>query len=161
MLWQLSYLDSEIGKILQTRFSAARRATAPGDKKKDKVAAVEGKKTVPRMKLEPDEVCCVCHEEMKETENLTFCKSGCGRNIHVDCIEVWVKHKVSQAQKITCPLCRTDWGPNALEELREETKQFREKRAEEVKVKSKEKAKDERSFKCYCCKRTLIFEARL
>ena len=54
-----------------------------------------------------------------------------------------------------------DWGPKALEELREETKQFREKKAEEVKVKSKEKAKDERSFKCYCCKRTLIFEARL
>lgn len=28
-------------------------------------------------------------------------------------------------------------------------------------MKAKEKAKDERSFKCYCCKRTLIYEARL
>jgi hypothetical protein len=82
---------------LQTRFSAARRATAPAEKNKAKSAEGAGKKTVPRMKLEPEEVCCVCHEEMKDTENLTFCKSGCGRNIHVDCIEVWVKHKVSQA----------------------------------------------------------------
>ncbi len=30
-----------------------------------------------------------------------------------------------------------------------------------MKVKAKEKAKDERSFKCYCCKRTLVFEPRL
>lgn len=74
------------------------------------------------MKLEPEEVCCVCHEEMKESENLTYCKPGCGRNLHTDCIEVWVKHKVSCGQKITCPLCRTDWGNNALEELKEETK---------------------------------------
>jgi E3 ubiquitin-protein ligase ZSWIM2 len=74
------------------------------------------------MKLDPEEVCCVCHEEMKENENLTYCKVGCGRNIHTDCIEVWVKHKVSSGEKISCPLCRTDWGKNALEDLKEETK---------------------------------------
>jgi len=56
------------------------------------------------MKLDPDEVCCVCHEVMSESENLTYCKSGCGRNIHIDCIEVWVKHKISCGQKITCPV---------------------------------------------------------
>ena len=56
------------------------------------------------MKLEPEENCCVCYEAMKEGENLTYCKIGCGRNLHTDCIEVWVKHKVSVAQKITCPV---------------------------------------------------------
>jgi E3 ubiquitin-protein ligase ZSWIM2 len=113
------------------------------------------------MKLDPEEVCCVCHEEMKESENLTFCKVGCGRNIHTDCIEVWVKHKVSSAQKITCPLCRTDWGSNALEDLKEETKQFKEKKIEENRAKVKESLKNDRAFKCYCCKRTLTYEARL
>lgn len=49
------------------------------------------------MKLESDEVCCVCHENMKEDESLSYCKYGCGRNFHLDCIEVWVKHKVSVA----------------------------------------------------------------
>ena len=49
------------------------------------------------MKLDAEETCCVCYEEMKETENLTFCKYGCGRNIHTECIEVWVKHKISVA----------------------------------------------------------------
>lgn len=37
---------------------------------------------------------------------------------------------------ITLQLCRTDWGPNALEELKEETKQFKEKLKE---AKEKEK----------------------
>jgi len=50
---------------------------------------------VGRMKLEENEMCCVCHENMKEDENLTYCKFGCGRNLHVDCIEVWVKHKIT------------------------------------------------------------------
>ncbi len=56
------------------------------------------------MELEPDEDCCVCYENMKKDQNLTYCKIGCGRNIHIDCIEVWVKHKVSVGQKITCPV---------------------------------------------------------
>jgi E3 ubiquitin-protein ligase ZSWIM2 len=56
------------------------------------------------MKLEPEETCCVCHEVMKDNENLTFCKYGCGRNLHTDCIEVWVKHKISVNQKISCPV---------------------------------------------------------
>ena len=121
------------------------------------------------MKLEAEENCCVCYEAMKEGENLTYCKIGCGRNLHTDCIEVWVKHKVSVAQKITCPvsprsclkhlqLCRTDWGPNALDDLKEETKQYREKKIEENKKKAEA---NERQFKCYCCKRTLIYEAKL
>ena len=50
------------------------------------------------MKLEADEMCCICHEVMKEEENLTFCKFGCGRNLHIDCIEVWLKHKQSVGQ---------------------------------------------------------------
>lgn len=53
---------------------------------------------VERMRLDPEEVCCICHELMKEDENLTYCKFGCGRNLHIDCIEVWVKHKISCGQ---------------------------------------------------------------
>ena len=41
---------------------------------------------------------------MKEDHNLTYCKHGCGKNIHTDCIEHWVKHKLSSGTKITCPV---------------------------------------------------------
>eukprot|EP00347_Sterkiella_histriomuscorum_P003657 403363451 len=129
---------------------------------------------VNRMILDKDEPCCVCHENMKNTDNLTFCKYGCGRNIHIDCIEVWVKHKLSNNQQITCPLCRTDWGQNVLEELKEETK----KNKEQAKVIKEQQIQqqnvtnsimnqtlsnlpqNDRTFKCFCCKRNLIYEAK-
>jgi E3 ubiquitin-protein ligase ZSWIM2 len=96
LLWQLSFLDSEISKILQNRYSGGgRRPTPepPKDKKDDKKLH---KTFAARMKLDEGEACCVCFEEMKEgTENLTYCKFGCGRNFHIDCVEVWVKNKLS------------------------------------------------------------------
>lgn len=74
--------------------------------------------TVKQMPLEPEEACCVCYTEMTEDDNLSFCKFGCGRNIHTECMERWVKHKIQNAQKVTCPLCREDWGKNVLDELK-------------------------------------------
>lgn len=133
LLWQLSYIDSEISKIIQSKYTARpnqsrqvfeRQRAAQHQQQRD-ISNLNPNKDKPdlrqkvaRMQLEADEMCCVCHETMKEDENLTFCKFGCGRNIHIECIEVWVKHKLSNGQKITCPLCRTDWGPNALEDLK-------------------------------------------
>ena len=75
-----------------------------------------------QMDLEADESCCVCYEEMADADNLSYCKFGCGRNLHTECMERWVKHKVQNAQEVSCPLCRTDWGKNALEELKAATK---------------------------------------
>jgi hypothetical protein len=46
------------------------------------------------MELESDETCCVCYSEMSDKENLTYCKVGCGRNIHTECMERWSKHKL-------------------------------------------------------------------
>eukprot|EP00347_Sterkiella_histriomuscorum_P013158 403365789 len=168
LLWQLSYLDSEISRILQNRLSAqstnAQRLREIEEQKLVKYKdgkKIDKREKVSRQKLDAEETCCVCYEVMKEEENLTFCKYGCGRNIHTDCIEVWVKHKLSVAQKITCPLCRIDWGPNALDDLKEETKNFKEHQKEKKSKKSKNDDNADRSFKCYCCKRTLIYEAKL
>jgi E3 ubiquitin-protein ligase ZSWIM2 len=78
------------------------------------------------MVLEEDESCCVCYEVMHDNDNLSYCKFGCGRNLHTECMERWVKHKQSNHQEVSCPLCRTDWGSNALEELKNNTKQHKE-----------------------------------
>lgn len=43
-------------------------------------------KEVPKIPLETDEMCCVCYEALNEKQNLTFCKLGCGRQLHVKCI---------------------------------------------------------------------------
>jgi hypothetical protein len=45
------------------------------------------------MALEPDEPCPICYEVMAETDNLTFCRYGCGKNMHVECLDRWVRFK--------------------------------------------------------------------
>ena len=57
----------------------------------------EQKKEVAQKDLDPGETCCVCYEEMNEDENLVFCKFSCGRNMHTECMERWVKHKQQNA----------------------------------------------------------------
>ena len=87
--------------------------------KKEREAAKKGEvvkaAAVARIELEPDETCCVCYDTMNKEENLTFCRQGCGKNIHTECMERWVRHKVQNRQEITCPLCRISWGDNVLE----------------------------------------------
>ena len=70
------------------------------------------------MPLQPEEQCCICYDNMSEEQNITYCKLGCGRNIHTDCMERWVRHKIQNNQNISCPLCRTFLGQNISQELR-------------------------------------------
>lgn len=75
---------------------------------------------------EEEDSCCICFEQMQPDQNLTFCKKGCGQNIHMNCAEHLVKHKLSTGSMPKCPLCWTSWGEDALNELRAETKVFNE-----------------------------------
>ena len=43
--------------------------------------------------IDPEESCCVCYEIMNENDNLVYCKFSCGRNLHTECMERWVKLK--------------------------------------------------------------------
>ena len=173
LVWQLSFIDSEISKIIQNRHNYMNRmrrnesdssfrppryvdnsyaAMYEGAFNSDLVGGGGGaghqqqrsagpkKKTVERMDLEPETPCCICHEDMKDDENLTYCKFSCGQNLHVECAEHWVKHKMSINQKVTCPLCRTDWGQDALAELKKETRVFKEKVKEKKEEEKKERA---------------------
>eukprot|EP00347_Sterkiella_histriomuscorum_P013897 403362939 len=193
LIWQLSFTDAEIQKLYkivmlkEARHGIDRTMERQQNNnhnnfesdsfelppKKPKAPQVK-RDLVNRMILDKDEPCCVCHENMKNTDNLTYCKYGCGRNIHIDCIEVWVKHKLSNNQQITCPLCRTDWGQNVLEELKDETKKNKEQ-AKVIKEQQKQQQnvtnsimnqtfsnlpQNDRTFKCFCCKRNLIYEAK-
>jgi hypothetical protein len=65
------------------------------------------KKRLEKDRKEVDGECSTCHEDLDpEVDDITFCRSGCGQNIHEKCIEAWKK---SQAGPPRCPMCRKFW----------------------------------------------------
>lgn len=88
--------------------------------------AKENRPIVPPRPLEPEETCCVCCDTLRENEDLSHCRYGCGRNIHTDCLMRCFKHNQSSGKPLLCPLCRTNWGPMGVEILKENTKAWRE-----------------------------------
>lgn len=81
---------------------------------------------VPPRPLEDDEMCCVCCDTLREPEDLSHCLYGCGRQIHTDCLRRCFKHNQSNGKPLQCPLCRTNWGPDGLDKLNENTKRYKE-----------------------------------
>lgn len=82
LLWQKSYTDTEVTKILERRDRAivhdmnrfnvyrqggirqAAKAALKEEAKRTKDAIDHGDKQVPKMELEEGEQCCICFEEM-------------------------------------------------------------------------------------------------
>jgi len=48
--------------------------------------------------------------ELCEGDELTWCRKGCGHNVHADCMKHWAEHKKCGNEAVVCPLCRQDWG---------------------------------------------------
>lgn len=53
-------------------------------------------------------ICCL--EFSPDTEEVVYCKSACGNNIHKRCFEQWATQKQKSGNDgVTCPFCRTPW----------------------------------------------------
>lgn len=60
-----------------------------------------------RRKVKGD--CPICHEDIGNASNLTFCRLQCGQNFHTHCMDEWIRSQRGQAK---CPTCRHDWNQN-------------------------------------------------
>ena len=126
-LWQGSLLDHEIDQVLRGRFqmvSSKPKKASNADADKDGVQAKP---------IEPEDICAICQEELCDengdvlTDNgpLVYCKTSCGNSVHAKCMKIWAEHKASVGDKVTCPFCREDWGPGAVETIKKEIRQSR------------------------------------
>ena len=89
ILWQLSLLDSEVDWILENRYNPVEVFRFhPRSLSQD-----DAEPSVKRHKLKDEEGCPICYEEIKRGDNITYCKSGCGHNLHVKCMKIWASHK--------------------------------------------------------------------
>lgn len=113
--WQLGLVEREINEILQGILArqeartkpAAQQPTTPGG------AGVSGDNgTIPQREITEEDVCPICQEELlAKHQPVTYCRFGCGNNIHIKCMKVWAEHQKSSGESsIKCPMCRVDFG---------------------------------------------------
>jgi len=77
--------------------------------------------------LDDEGNCPICQMEICEGDELTWCRKGCGRNIHADCMKHWADHKKVSNAVVSCPYCRVDWGQLATHNIREDKKECKGK----------------------------------
>ncbi|CAF1622690.1 unnamed protein product [Rotaria sordida] len=99
---------------------------------------------VEQRSINENDVCSICQEEfLIKKLPITYCRHGCGNNVHVKCMKVWLDHQVSTGEKtVKCPLCRETFG--TPEQLKQE---FRISGAQQA-----EKSSIHLGYSCHRCR---------
>jgi hypothetical protein len=67
---------------------------------------IENDGKVSQRPIEDEDCCPICFEDFNETkESIVYCKSSCGKSVHLDCFMKWVAKK----NIVTCVYCRSEW----------------------------------------------------
>ncbi|KAL0037055.1 hypothetical protein WJX77_010709 [Trebouxia sp. C0004] len=111
IIWQLSLIDRELDEALWR--AGSNQLVSSSRDSQSKASAANSVKCRP---LEQEDACSICYEGMHErgsrsAPELVWCQKGCGHNVHARCLNVWAKHQTTLKQELTCPMCRTPWGP--------------------------------------------------
>ncbi|KAF9690724.1 hypothetical protein EKO04_011416 [Ascochyta lentis] len=53
--------------------------------------------------------CPVCREDMKDDEQLEWCKDSCGQNVHKECADAWAAQRLVSGRRANCTVCRAPW----------------------------------------------------
>ncbi len=127
VIWQHSLLEREINDCLSGRYRTAdqsRRPTVRDYLKRSSKSSCDddnNNNNAKRRQVEEGDTCPVCLDDLtNEDKELTYCKSGCGKQAHIKCMIMYAEHQKSVGKKVTCPLCRSDWGSMVLYDLKSE-----------------------------------------
>ena len=112
--WQLGLVEREINEILRGQ-AAIHRGRSPAARAKplvEECGAEEDKGAIKQKVISAEDVCPICQEELLEKRlPVTYCKYGCGNNIHIKCMKIWAEHQKTMCKtNVECPFCREDFG---------------------------------------------------
>ncbi|CAF0715727.1 unnamed protein product [Adineta steineri] len=145
MVWQKGLVEREINELLRglvqpdnERNKSHHNQNTKNDDEND------GDGEVKQRPIGENDVCPICQEEfLIKKLPITYCRHGCGNNVHVKCMKVWLDHQVSTGEKtIKCPLCRETFG--TPEQLKQE---FRTSGAQQA-----EKSSIHLGYSCHRCR---------
>ncbi|KAI3366081.1 hypothetical protein L3Q82_009910, partial [Scortum barcoo] len=125
--FQHGLVERQISEVLhglhQTK--AHRTENDPSTASRSPSQPVTGREagSVCRKVIQAQDVCPICQEELLEKKQpVSYCRFGCGNNVHISCMKVWADHqRLSDGEEtVKCPLCREDFG--SLRLLQEQVK---------------------------------------
>lgn len=136
LVYQLGFTDPEAEQVLSgqcgdvTRAHAGvenRSATARARRKArqkadaDPDSPIRNSEFVDRQLLSEagdgeEDLCPICQDAMNKDQALTWCRKGCGNNIHAKCMQTFAQYKISSHAQVECPLCRSEWNIELLKD---------------------------------------------
>ena len=93
--YQAAFLSSELEEIFANAPVSKRAKVDSGEEQSGLRKPIEGDCPICVLEFEP------------EKEEITWCRQGCGNNIHTVCFKRWAASK--PGKPVTCVYCRTDW----------------------------------------------------
>ncbi|CAF3787582.1 unnamed protein product [Rotaria sordida] len=144
MLWQKGLVEREINELLRGLAREDERNKTNHTQKPKNDDEDDDDSEVEQRPINENDVCPICQEEfLIKKVPITYCRHGCGNNVHVKCMKVWLDHQVSTGEKIVkCPLCRETFG--TPEQLKQE---FRTSGAQQA-----EKSSIHLGYSCHRCR---------
>ncbi|KAJ8349572.1 hypothetical protein SKAU_G00247020 [Synaphobranchus kaupii] len=107
---QLGLVDRQINEMVQGLHTA--RTPRTEDPPTPLLTEEDG--CVKQKEVEAEDVCPICQEDlMGKRLPVSYCRYGCGNNVHISCMKVWADHQARSDPDIMvkCPLCREAFVP--------------------------------------------------
>ncbi|XP_028603786.2 E3 ubiquitin-protein ligase ZSWIM2 isoform X4 [Podarcis muralis] len=111
---QLGLVEREINQVLQG-LQVAPQLKLSANSTKELQTADDG--YIKQKQIDDEDVCPICQDKLlKRMLPVTYCRFGCGNNIHIVCMKIWADHQIELEKDslVKCPLCREDFAPLKL-----------------------------------------------
>ncbi|KAI1899483.1 hypothetical protein AGOR_G00062260 [Albula goreensis] len=108
--FQLGLVDRQINEMVQD----LHKARTPHQVKTPSPQLTEEGGGVKQKDIETGDVCPICQEDlMAKRLPVSYCRYGCGNNVHISCMKVWADHQARSDldSMVKCPLCREAFEP--------------------------------------------------
>ena len=122
---RIRFNDGEIERILDGHYEAVAAPVRVRRAKPSAIPTDEAPATtqVTRHDISDSDICPICQDDMCEKDALTWCRDGCGNNLHAKCMKMFAQFKISAKTPVLCPFCRTDWGSSVIATLNSDLRQ--------------------------------------
>eukprot|EP00108_Taenia_solium_P000101 TsM_000156600 transcript=TsM_000156600 gene=TsM_000156600 len=114
MSWQSGLCEREISILLERHLAnTSRKVLTIAKTEQESASGFQ----VKQRGIETNDICPICQDEFlcHQRFPVTFCRKGCGNNVHIKCMKVWKDHQIKERNLdrfdvVSCPMCRGEFS---------------------------------------------------